>query len=173
MVTLPATAYIAVGSNEGDRLAQITEARERIATSEWATSILASSSLHASRAVPAGGPEFLNGVIAVSTTNAPSRVLAGLHAIEAAMGRVRLVRWEPRIIDLDLVAWVPHGLSCSVRRSGAPDLPHPRARERDFVLAPLVEVAPHVRIAGRTARAHLDALGVTDRTLAGVACSHW
>lgn len=172
-MTLPATAYIALGSNLGDRLARISEAAARIEGAAWCVGVVARSQLHACVAVPAGGPEFFNGVIAVTTTSAPADVLAELHAIEAAMGRVRVTRWEPRIIDLDLVAWVPQGFGCSVRRRGAIELPHPRAHLRDFVLGPLAELAPALRIGGRSVREHLDALSEGERTLVGIAHATW
>jgi 2-amino-4-hydroxy-6-hydroxymethyldihydropteridine diphosphokinase len=170
---LPAVAYVAVGSNLGDRLAQVAGARDRIAAAPWCARIVGTSSLFACAAWPAGGPEFLNGVLAVRTTAAPAVVLAALHAIEAAMGRVRIVRWEPRIIDLDLVAWVPHGLSCSVRRTGALQLPHPRAHARDFVLTPLAELAPSLCLHGRTVRERLAALPTADRTVRATAVPTW
>lgn len=172
-MTPPATAYIAVGSNLGDRLAQIGIARDRIAAAQWCAEIVGTSSLFACDAWPAGGPEFLNGVLAVATSAPPHDVLATLHAIEAAMGRVRVVRWEPRVIDLDLVAWVPGGFACSVRRRGALDLPHPRAHVRDFVLAPLAELAPDLRLHGRTVRDLLSALPTTERTVRAVAVPTW
>jgi 2-amino-4-hydroxy-6-hydroxymethyldihydropteridine diphosphokinase len=91
-------------------------------------------------------PDFLNAVAALETDLDPASLLAGLHSVEAEFGRVRDVRWGPRTLDLDLL-WFD-GVE-----SHDPDLelPHPRAHEREFVLRPLVDIAPEVVIRGRTA----------------------
>lgn len=81
-------------------------------------------------------PWYINGVIAVKTEEPPAAFLQRLHAIEARFGRVRRVRNEARVLDLDLLAY--H----EVVNPGpdAPILPHPRLRERAFVLLPLAEL---------------------------------
>lgn len=106
---------------------------------------------------PGSGPDFVNACAVVESGLSPPDFLAGLHRIEAAMGRVRRERWGQRVIDLDLLgcddlvlpdrATVEHwmGLSPQDQRRLAPDeliLPHPRLHERAFVLVPLAEVAP-------------------------------
>jgi len=107
---------------------------------------------------PAGsGPDFVNACVALDSTLSPAALLAELHAIEARMGRQRMQRWGPRVIDLDLLAqddrvlpdaaglrhWMD--LPPDEQRNLAPDrliLPHPRLHERAFVLVPLAEIAP-------------------------------
>ena len=103
------------------------------------------------------GPDFVNGVVAVKTDLPPKAVLSALHRIEAAMGRTRENRWEPRLCDLDLIAYddivLPDletfkrwkELDFPNQKTQAPDqlvLPHPRLQDRSFVLVPLNDVAP-------------------------------
>ena len=83
-------------------------------------------------------PWFVNGVVTVSTTHSPQSLLDLLHDIEHTFGRVRRVRNEARILDLDLIAYddlVIEGVE-------GPVLPHPRLHERAFVLLPMRELAP-------------------------------
>jgi 2-amino-4-hydroxy-6-hydroxymethyldihydropteridine diphosphokinase len=86
-------------------------------------------------------PWFVNAVVAVSTSLDPAGLLEELHRIESEFGRVRRIRNEARVLDLDLLA---HG--DLVRSSPArPEIPHPRLHERAFVLLPLRDVAPDWR----------------------------
>lgn len=84
-------------------------------------------------------PWFVNGVVRIRTEQSPEAVLAALHRIEADFGRVRRVRWEARLLDLDLLA------ADGIVQDGPPALPHPRLHQRRFVLLPLLDVAPHWR----------------------------
>ncbi|MGC2854131.1 2-amino-4-hydroxy-6-hydroxymethyldihydropteridine diphosphokinase [Novispirillum sp. DQ9] len=84
-------------------------------------------------------PWYVNGVAAVETALPPEGLLAVLHAVEEAMGRVRTVRNAPRVIDLDLLAYG------DVVLAGTVEVPHPRLAERAFVVLPLAEVAPRWR----------------------------
>jgi 2-amino-4-hydroxy-6-hydroxymethyldihydropteridine diphosphokinase len=89
--------------------------------------------------VPASDqPRYVNGVVLVETGLAPADLLAHLHDIEAAFGRVRRGRNEARVLDLDLLAYGRRIAAAPAR----PTLPHPRLAERAFVLLPLSEVAP-------------------------------
>jgi 2-amino-4-hydroxy-6-hydroxymethyldihydropteridine diphosphokinase len=87
--------------------------------------------------VPASDqPDFINAVVIVESPFEPAALLALLHRVEASFGRIRAVRNEARVLDLDLLAW-------NDRVSAAdPSLPHPRLHERAFVLLPLRDVAP-------------------------------
>lgn len=101
-------------------------------------------------------PPFVNAVASIETRLEPMALLAALHALEAGFGRSRGVKNAPRTLDLDLLAYGEE------RADGTdgPELPHPRLHERDFVLAPLCDIAPGWRhpVSGRTAQAMLDAL---------------
>src|SRR5690606_32326097 len=89
-------------------------------------------------------PRYLNGVALVRTRLAPSVLLGMLHAIEARHGRERRERWGARTLDLDLIAY-----GDVVSEDEALILPHPRAHERDFVLAPWLQVDPDAVLPGR------------------------
>src|SRR5262245_60983278 len=93
-------------------------------------------------------PSFVNAVARISTAMPPEALMLHLHDIERRAGRRRRLRWGPRTLDLDLLDY--HGL---VRR-GRLDLPHPGIAERDFVLTPLMEIAPNWRhpVTRRSAR---------------------
>lgn len=114
---------------------------------------------------PVGGPEqpdYLNMVVAVETHLTPDELLARCLAIEAAHGRERRERWGARTLDLDLL-WYEG----AVRQTESLTLPHPRMAERAFVLVPLAEVAPGLRLgtssvaelAGLCERGGLNRLG--------------
>ncbi|MCM0760210.1 2-amino-4-hydroxy-6-hydroxymethyldihydropteridine diphosphokinase [Sporomusa sphaeroides DSM 2875] len=93
-------------------------------------------------------PSFLNAVIAIDTDLPPLELLAVCLAAEQKMGRVREVRWGPRNIDVDLLAY--HNVEMAVQ---ALELPHPRMPDRRFVLIPLAEIAGNVPIfKGQTAQ---------------------
>lgn len=92
-------------------------------------------------------PDFINGVIEVETALASAELLAVLHRIESACGRVRQQRWEARVLDLDLIDYRGQiqGEAEAGQGAGSPLLPHPRMAERLFVLLPLQEIAPDWR----------------------------
>lgn len=142
---VPVLAYVALGSNVGDRAAHLAAARAAMAGLP-ATSIVATSRVVETAPVgPPGQGPYLNAVDAVRTALAPRALLEALLAIERTRGRDRAVeqRHGPRTLDLDLLGYgdaVPGGPA----RIDAPGLqvPHPRMHERDFVLVPLSDVAP-------------------------------
>lgn len=133
-------AVIAVGSNLGDRRAAVAFAADRLA------GILLDFSLsELIETEPEGEgfesqPLFLNAVIVGDTPLAPRALLEELLAIERAFGRVRPHARAPRTLDLDLVL-----LGDEVVDEPGLHVPHPRFRERFFVLGPLAEIAPDVR----------------------------
>lgn len=142
---------IALGSSLGGRFgssaAVVSAAVGALAEAGFA--ILARSTLWRSASWPdPAQPDYINALVVVETPLGPEPVLARLHAIEAAFGRVRGEANAPRVLDLDLVA---HGRT--VREGPGLVLPHPRAAERLFVMGPLAEVAPDWRhpVSGRTA----------------------
>ncbi len=100
-------------------------------------------------------PDFLNMCALLDTTLAPHALLDVCLALETGAGRVRFERWGPRVLDIDLLAY--GDLAVSDERLV---IPHPRMFERAFVLAPLAEIAPALRIGGRTV---WDLAHATDR----------
>jgi 2-amino-4-hydroxy-6-hydroxymethyldihydropteridine diphosphokinase len=127
--------YIAFGSNVGDQRANLRKALE--ALSEHGR-ILGCSALYATE--PVGYLDqgwFLNGVARVATMLQPREMLAQLHAIELSLGRERRIRNGPRTIDLDILYW-----GRTVMDEAGLSIPHPRAHERLFVVAPWSDLAP-------------------------------
>ena len=128
-------AAIALGSNLGDRLAHLRFAADALAELGELVSV---SSLY--ETAPIGGPEqeaFYNAVVVLETNLEPRPLLDQLHRIEAEAGRVREVRWGPRRLDLDLILYGKQRAE-----GGGMVVPHPRYRERRFVLEPLIESWP-------------------------------
>ncbi|MDH4247713.1 MAG: 2-amino-4-hydroxy-6-hydroxymethyldihydropteridine diphosphokinase [Deltaproteobacteria bacterium] len=94
-------------------------------------------------------PDFLNAVLELRTTVNPVAMLDWLLELEKRLGRVRLERWGPRTLDLDVLAW-----GNRVINTPQLEIPHPRLHQRGFVLVPFCDLAPQWRhpILGRTAR---------------------
>lgn len=144
-----ATAYIALGSNLGDRAAHLREATRELARVGRVRGI---SSLYATEPVgPVRQGDFLNAVVQMETRLLPEDLLAELLEIERRHGRDRNASPPkgPRTLDLDLLAWED-----AVMETPTLTLPHPALAERRFVLVPLVELAPEWRhpVSGKTAR---------------------
>ena len=131
-----AAAYVAIGANLGDARNAVRQAMDDLAALPQ-TRVTARSSLYRSAPVEASGPDFINAVVALETALAPDALLAELQRIERAAGRERPYRNAPRTLDLDLLR---HGDAAIDTPTLA--LPHPRMRERAFVLLPLAEIAP-------------------------------
>ncbi len=102
-------------------------------------------------------PDFLNMCALLDTTLAPHALLDVCLALETDAGRVRFERWGPRVLDIDLLAY--GDLAVSDERLV---VPHPRMFERAFVLAPLAEIAPALRIAGKEVASLAKACDATD-----------
>jgi 3-oxoacyl-[acyl-carrier protein] reductase len=132
-------AYIALGSNLGDRGALLDEALARLRLRPG-IEVISVSSYHETDPIggPAGQGKYLNAVACLRTTLDAPQLLGVLQAIESELGRVRAERFGPRTLDLDLLLY---GLAI-VQTDGL-IVPHPRMHERLFVLEPLVEIAPH------------------------------
>lgn len=146
-------AFVGLGSNLGCRDANIRNALEGMATLPG-TIVEGVSSLY--ETLPWGGVAqgaFLNAVARLRTSLTPDALLGELLALEDKLGRTRSVRWGPRVIDLDLLLYDDLEL-----HTQSLQVPHPRVKERAFVLVPLVEIAPDVIVGSRSAQEHLDAL---------------
>jgi 2-amino-4-hydroxy-6-hydroxymethyldihydropteridine diphosphokinase len=145
---------IALGSNLGDRERHLREAAKRL---EASLGDLQLSSFHETEAEGVGvQPKFLNAAAVGKTALTADALLAELLAIERALGRERPYWGAPRIVDLDLILY-----DRAVIEVPSLTVPHPRFRDRRFVLAPLAEVASDWvdPVSGRTIRALLEALG--------------
>lgn len=137
-------AYVALGSNLSDPARQVESAIDALAGMA-ATRLVARSSLWKSRPLgPPDQPDFVNAVAGLLTTATPQAFLAALKALERRLGRTQpVVRWGPRVIDLDLLLY-------GDRRADDPDLtlPHAGLHQRNFVLYPLAEIAAELWVPG-------------------------
>lgn len=149
----PARAYLALGSNLGNRAEALAGARAMLEAS--GLRIAAASRVYES--APWGvvdQPPFLNQVVEVEATLTPRELLQRCHEIEGRLGRVRSARWGPRTIDVDILLY-------GAVRMSEPDLviPHPHLSRRAFVLVPLAELNAGLRVpGGETIQDLLDAL---------------
>ncbi len=136
-------AFIALGSNLGDSASQVHMAFDELARLP-SSRLLMRSSLY--RSAPVGRldqPDFINAVAQIETALPPHDLLEALLDIERSHGRVREYQNAPRTLDLDLLIY--DNLRCDDRWL---ILPHPRMHQRAFVLQPLFEIAPDVRVPG-------------------------
>jgi len=143
MSTLWRPAYVAIGSNLEQPRERVLEALQRLAALS-APNTLLRSRLYLSRPMgPQDQPDFVNAAAGLLTQQSPQELLAQLLDIERSMGRNRRERWGPRVIDLDL-AWM---VDAAVDEPGI-KVPHPGVSTRNFVLYPLADIAPTIRIPG-------------------------
>lgn len=143
-----ATAYLALGANIGDPSDQLEEAIRRLEQFPQIQVIARSTIIVTEPWGKTDQPRFHNMVIAVETTLEPQALLAVCLSTEAAMGRQRLERWGPRLIDIDIITYEDRVIDEPRLK-----VPHPLAHERGFVMGPLREIAPDVAawVAGRAA----------------------
>ena len=156
----PRAVYLSLGANLGNREETLREAVKRLGAAEG-VSVTAVSSVYETE--PWGKtdqPRFLNLAAAIRTTLTPEELLALTQSIENALGRVRHERWGARTIDIDVLCF--EGVE---RNTPELTLPHPYMTERAFVLVPLAEIAPALKVRGKTVEAWRDATGVE-----GVTC---
>jgi 2-amino-4-hydroxy-6-hydroxymethyldihydropteridine diphosphokinase len=134
---LSATVYVGLGSNEGDREAQLVSALEAMSRID-AVAVLRCSSLFESAPVGPPQPHYLNAVVALECALPPQRMLCILKQIERDLGRQHGgPRWGPRPIDLDLLLW-----EGEVVADPNLQVPHLELHKRRFALEPLSELAP-------------------------------
>ena len=133
-------AYVALGSNVGDRAGHLAAARAALAALPG-TRLAAASAVE--ETAPLAGmdqPSYLNQMVLLETALEPRALLAACQAIERSRGRLRAGRWGPRTLDLDIVRY-------GHRRIADPDLiiPHPGLSDRDFWIRELAELEAHER----------------------------
>lgn len=150
-------AVLALGTNIGDRAGNIADALRRI-SADGAIRVVARSRLY--RTAPWGVTDqdwFLNACAGIETRLDPQALLRRCQDVENDMGRVRTQRWGPRIIDIDIIA-------IRDRQVAEPNLtvPHPLISERAFVLVPLKDIAPDMRLGGRSLDDMLGRLDARD-----------
>jgi 2-amino-4-hydroxy-6-hydroxymethyldihydropteridine diphosphokinase len=150
---VPVTAYVALGSNLGDRAAHLAAAVASLAALPGTRLLGVSATFETAPVGPAGQQNYFNAAAALHTTLPPLGLLDHLLAIEQLRGRVRRERWGPRTLDLDLLI---HG--DRVLNDPRLTLPHPRMLARAFVLAPLADLAPSLVLAGHSVADHLARL---------------
>ena len=137
-------AYLALGSNVGDRHAFLQLAVDALARARG-VHVVSVSRVY--ETAPVGGPPqdaYLNAVVSIDSELGPHELLALAHEIEASAARVRAIRWGPRTLDVDVLLFADTEID-DVDLT----IPHPRMWERGFVLAPLRDVAPELVAADR------------------------
>lgn len=158
-------AFLSLGSNLGDRAATL-EAALRSLEASGDVRITRRSSLY--ETAPVGKtdqPDFYNLVVEVETALQPEPLLDLCQDVERGLGRVRAERWGPRTIDVDILLYDRRTVN-----SERLVIPHPEMLRRGFVLAPLLEIAPHAALPdGSPVAAHLA--GVADQDVRRVTAS--
>jgi len=128
--------YLLLGSNLGDRKEILKMARRHIGLSIG--NIIQSSSIYATKAWGVEEqPDFLNQVVEVESENTPEEILLNVNSIEEKLGRVRKIKWQSRIIDIDILYY-----GSLILNTQDLVIPHAENQNRNFVLAPMVEIAP-------------------------------
>lgn len=135
------TAFVGLGGNLGD-VADTLASAVRALRQLPQTRVEALSSLYGSRPLgPSGQADYLNAVARLTTRLTPHALLASLQAIEGRHGRIRTERWGPRTLDLDLLLF-----ASDVIATDTLTIPHPELANRNFVVVPLLETCPGLRL---------------------------
>ena len=176
MIAQEVTVLLAFGANLGDRGETIRAAQREIAAAAGITNFVASPFRETIALRPDGpdpdAPRYINGVATADTTLHPHALLDLTQGVEQRHGRVRDARWGDRTLDIDLILFGGRVIS-----DDRLTVPHPRAHERDFVLAPWLALDPnavlmgHGRVADLLARVGdtTSPLGAADRAVGGSA----
>lgn len=153
------TAYIALGSNEGDRMAHLAAALQAIAEIPDTHIERVSHAYETEPAYFEDQPKFANAVAEITTTLEPEQLLEYLLAAEDDLGRVRDMPNGPRVIDLDLLLFGDEEITTE-----ALTVPHPGMFAREFVVVPLLDIAPRVHAPGGK---HIDRESATEGPIIG------
>jgi len=138
--------YIGLGSNLNNPLQQLNLAKQKIAALSD-VDLLQWSSIYQSQAITIGGEtqqDYLNAVLEIRTILSPEQLLDYLQQLENAQGRVRQKRWAARTLDLDILLYGDQQIN-SVRLT----VPHIEMQNRNFVLLPLLELSPNLKLSGQ------------------------
>lgn len=161
---MAARCVVALGANLGDRLAALRSAVSALDGTSG-VSVTGCSPVVSTRSVggPVDSPDYFNAVVELRVDLSPEETLRTCQAIEQEHGRERTVRWGPRTLDLDII-WF-EGVE---QQDPHLTLPHPRARERAFVLVPWSRLDPSAELGGHLVRdlakraPDLEGLSTTD-----------
>ncbi len=134
--------FLGLGSNLGDRLANLSAAVDLLASAPGVCVTEVSSLYVTSPVGMTDQPDFYNAVVSIKTNLAPHDILAVCMEIETSLGRERTIHWGPRILDVDVL--LIEGIEV---HTDTLIVPHPRLMERAFVLVPLAQIAPDVVLA--------------------------
>lgn len=148
-------AYVALGSNMGDRKAYLDGAVEALKAHPQIRVTKISDFLETKPYGVTEQADFLNGAVELETLLEPEELLEALHEMEAAADRKRVLRWGPRTLDLDILFY-----DTLAYESDTLTIPHPDLANRDFVLKPMRQIAPHFRhpVSGKTTAQLLEEL---------------
>ncbi len=136
-------AYIGIGANLGDARGNVEYAIAALKSLPH-TKFLQSSSLYITAPIDSSGDDYINAVVELTTDLSAVALLSHLQDLELACGRERPYRNAPRTLDLDLLLYAQETINTELLT-----VPHPRMHERAFVLAPLLQIAPEIRIPGK------------------------
>lgn len=139
----PVPCWIGIGSNLDDPPRQVRSAFTELRNIRASTLVQCSKLFRTSPMGPQDQPDYINAVVRLDTRLDARDLLNELQAIEQRAGRERAVKWGPRVLDLDLLTYGTE----RIREAGL-EVPHPGIRHRNFVLLPLLSVAPDLEIAG-------------------------
>lgn len=138
--------YIGLGSNLENPVTQVASALLELERLPQCRDLQHSSLYRSDPVGPPGQPDYINAVASLETTLEPLALLDALQAIEQAHQRVRIQRWGPRTLDLDLLLYGEQTIQCERLT-----VPHAYLRERNFVLYPLTELSPALNLPDGTA----------------------
>lgn len=146
-------AYLGIGGNIGDRAANIEFAVDMLKKSEF-IEVKKTSSLYETEPVGYVDQDwFMNVVVEIETTMSPYELLEYCQSIESELKRIRLIRWGPRTIDVDILLYEGYESSDETLT-----VPHPRMTERAFVMVPLYEINSDIEIAGKNISEWMESL---------------
>lgn len=173
MTALAYRAWLGLGGNIDDPVIAMAKAL-RALDARADTRIAAVSPVY--RTPPWGKtdqPWFHNACAEVETALAPLQLIAACLDIEQSLKRVRQERWGPRIIDIDILAMEHMGGEEIILSTSQLELPHPRMHERAFVLVPLSDIAPALRVNDRSVQDWLEAISIADIEKARMDAGWW